>query len=521
MGLVIPDAGRAMGVRFVGAKGSMKTIAAWRGMAFSDFKRGVCGAGLDPVGRGVDEFLGRFLRLPDEEQLRLGQRLLLVDMAGSTGHVLPMPVYYQGVGDALYTVAQRPIEVWRRSDPALGSAPIMGLNAIVNTGTYTGMALSAMGCRLTEASSLLTAPKAWAGRLLAAEKAHPEIRPAVQWLLSDMPKPGTSRWDAHVQSYLNKVNQIVLDASSRALYGADAPGVSWDEVVTRNLFVLFDFRHVFSEEQKIFGLLWVMRSIVEYLKKRGPGRRFPPFALYLEEFTYFLSSDYRQQDVLAGDIEELVARLSRNTRCWLVLIHQELNQLSRRMHNVMMSCGSHIFSSTSDLEGGAEVWAKRFDPYQPTKVKAYRPVWMHGDRYQGDYIVDYEPIYETIAEQIRSAAQTKYLDVGEPGVFWGSIAPKEGTLGGKPVRITIRNRVAGRWVDEDQVAQARAQLAARDGRALAEIDAEIAARLARPPDHKAMAVPVRPGAQPPSEPRPALADGPPPPPRKVVRQKLT
>ena len=95
------------------------------------------------------------------------------------------------------------------------------------------------------------------------------------------------RWDSHVQSYLNKTNQIVLDASSRALYGADAPGLSWEEVVERQFFVLFDFRHVTFREQKIFGLLWVMRSIVEYLKKRGPGRRFPPFALYLRSSRIF------------------------------------------------------------------------------------------------------------------------------------------------------------------------------------------------------------------------------------------
>ena len=115
---------------------------------------------------------------------------------------------------------------------------------------------------------------------------------------------------------------------------------------------------------------------------------------------------------------------------------------------------------------------------------------------EGDYIVDYEPIYETIEEQIRPAAQTKYLDVGAPGVFWASIAPKEGTLGGKPVRITIANRVAGRWVDEGQVAQARADLAARDGRALAEIEAEITARTARAPGPQATALPTIPRVAP-------------------------
>ena len=463
LGVRLVGPGRGMGTRLVGAKGSGKSRLLARAICYQDLRAGRPVVLIDPVGRTIDELLDKVLRQNKRTAEKLLARIRYLDVGGGFGFVTPLSVYHRSEGEALYDVSQRPLDVWRRIDPALAGAPILGLNAVLNTGTFTGMALAAMSEGLAHAEALLSDPSRFGSRLVAAAKDEPEADPAVRWLLTQMPKPGTSAWRNEVGSYLNKVRSLTLNAAARATYATATPAFRWEDVLEQNLCVLVDFRGVVHEEPKRFGLVWVFRSLIEAVKRRGPGKH-TPLSLVIDELTYLLSHNRQQQDALADDFEELVARLARNHGVWLTVSHQELNQLSPRIGDVLMACGNQIFGSTADLEGGAQAWSKRFTRYDPYKVKKAINV---ADPLR-DLFPDIRTEEFTIQEQFLMAAQEKYMDLPAFS-FWAAISPREGVLGSTPRRFSIRRLDEGRWVDEAIVVRLRRRLARRDGVCIADL----------------------------------------------------
>lgn len=474
MSLKLPDPGRAMGGRYLGPRGTGKSRLLGRRLVYGDFVREIPQVVFDPVGDTIDNFLDVVFDMtkPKHERQAAAERIMYVDVGGGTGYVCPLPVYHRSEFDQLDQVAARPIDVWRRIDPALGAAPIMGLNAVLTTGLYTGMVLSALGWRMSEAEALLSDPGRYRERILHAVSDDYKLREAAVWLQNLKP-PTTREWHNQVDSFLNKARQITLNDAARATYCAVKPGFSWQDVVDRGQTVLLDFRSFADQDDlRVFGLVWWFRSLFGFIKKRGAGRH-TPIGLVIDELWHFLSGNADQQDLIAGDFEELVVTRSRSHQVWLSLSHQELNQLSRRMGNVLMSLGTQIFAGTSDLEEGAEVWAKRFDDFELLKARAHRNVW--GSAFRGpDYIREEQPVLMTIQEQIRKTAQEKYMHL-PPLTFWGAVASREGELGRSPVRFTVSTEDG--FVDQEKVTIARKRLAERSGRLITEVLAEIAERI--------------------------------------------
>jgi hypothetical protein len=146
-----------------------------RVIAWLDFVRGTPLVIIDPVGSTIDNFLDRLSRMPEAAQIALWPRVRYVDMAATTGSVVPFPLYYRLGDESLFTISQRYLDAVRLLDPALASASVEGWNALWRTGTYTGMLLVAIGHQITEAESLLAHPDRWRDRVTTARRAYPDL----------------------------------------------------------------------------------------------------------------------------------------------------------------------------------------------------------------------------------------------------------------------------------------------------------------------------------------------------------
>jgi hypothetical protein len=454
-----------MGLRWVAAKGTGKSTGLGRRLCIGDFDRDMPLIVLDPLGGTIDHFLDVLLRRPLSRRKEDGKRLRYVQMSGESGSVTPFPIYRRTPGSSLYRIAERPIEIWQRSDPTLKlGAPVQGLNAVLSIGDVVGMILAALDWRITEAEALLREPERHATQLMALAQREPETQKPVAWLLDTYASFTAHEKRTQTSSYVNKVRSLTLDPTTQATYGATQPGIDWQEVIDHKLAVLIDFRGEMSSNQRFFGMLWIFHDLLEFIRNRKPNS--PLMSLVIDELTYFVSADPRQQDVLADDFEDLIARLARNRRVALTVTHQELNQLTKRMGNVLMSMGTQIFGSTSDLEGGAEVWAKRFDRYEPLKPKKVT------DTLVGRNMWTTRTTELSIAEQIRIAAQEKYMNL-PPFTFWGAVSQREGELGMVPEQFTITPDEGVNW---ERVEQARHLLVQRNGQPIEDVRSEIAMR---------------------------------------------
>lgn len=115
---------RRKGLRQVSADGSITS--------YQDFLAGklLPVVILDPHGTTIDNFLDKVTYLAPEQQRTIADRLFYIDVSGKSGFVPSLPLYYRLPGDSLLQVAQRFLNVVKKLDPDLTSAPILGWNAI-------------------------------------------------------------------------------------------------------------------------------------------------------------------------------------------------------------------------------------------------------------------------------------------------------------------------------------------------------------------------------------------------------
>ena len=310
----VPDSARGMGIYLRAGKGSGKSRLMGRIIAWQDFLRGTAQVVLDPNGPTIDNFLDKVHRLPPERQATLWPRICYVDMSAKHGHVVPWPLYTDTPQETLYESAQHFLEVIKRLDPHLTAAPIMGWNPLWELGTYVGMLLTALGCQITEAHSLLTEPEVWRARLAELTEQHPELYKPAQFILDGLPKlkDRTQR----SQSFLNKIVVFTLDPTMRAMFGAADPGLDWPRVVAEGQTVLLDFRHEVDSERRRFKMLWAFQSFLRFIKQRGAGRH-RPIGLIIDELTALYNFDAQStSSIFAADLDELINVLARNYRVW-------------------------------------------------------------------------------------------------------------------------------------------------------------------------------------------------------------
>jgi hypothetical protein len=458
-----------MGIHIMGGKGSGKSILMALLFAFFDFLRGIPTVVFDPIGTVTDYFLGRLLRLPKKDQQALGPRVLYVDMSGSNNRVVPFPLYYRLGRESIYQMAQRFLDVVKKTDPYLHIAPLEGWNQVWRTGTYTGQALSALESQISEAESLLRSPAAWATDLRRALVTHPELQPAVEFF-RELGYADERLRTRRTESFFTKIAYFTLDPVQKAMFGATTPGINWQQVIDKGKIVLLDFRGEDNLEGRRFKMVWALKYFLDFIRRRGPGRS-QPISLIIDELTSLLTVDLMSADLLAADLDEVVNVLARNYRIWLTLAHPELFQVSERLQKTLMSMGTQILGATSDPETAASL-ARRYFRYRPYWVKKYEPVYM---AWQGiPEIIDWRSVEFTHEEQelLRSYEFTGLRQFE----FLVRPALGEGDTQGTLRKVNIASLVRGQYPDETLVRAARDKLMQRSGRDVQEILAEIASR---------------------------------------------
>ena len=468
--LLLPDAGRAMSIRICAGRGGGKSTLIGRIIAWLDFLRGVPTVILDPLGVVIDHVLDKTTRMPRRTQETLWPRMRYVDMAASQDLIVGWPLYHRRGGESLYAVAQRPLEVWRRLDPYLQSASIQGWNSLARVGTAAGMVVTALELQIGEAEDLVRHPEQWSTRLAEAVAREPQAAPAAAFFTDELlPLPTRERLQ-RTQAFLTKVAPFTLDPRLHAQFGSGTPGIDWQEVVDQGLLVALDFRHELDLESLRFKLLWVFRSLTDFIKARGPGRH-TPISLIVDELTFLTAVKTAQSDLLADDLEELISRLSRNHAVWLTLSHQELNQFGQRLQDVLMTCGTQILGGTSDPLA-AQTLADRFARYDPDLIKKWENVYAS---YQGvSEVIDERTVEYTLEEQ-RYLASLPFLELPR-FQFLVAAAEQEGTLPTRLQKVSIERFDPGQYVQPELVARARTLLMERDGQPLDDVDAAILAR---------------------------------------------
>ena len=442
------------------------------------FQSGIPAVVIDPTGALSDNFFDKIIRLPRAEQERLWSRVLYVDMSGRGSHTLPFPLYYSLSGyDSRYDIAQRYVEVVERLDPWLKTASVQGLNAIINLGTYAGMILAALELQITEAENLIRQPKDWAVRFEQALAAFPEVESAVEFF-RQFAKLKLDDRVRRSESFLVKIQPFIADPKMKAMFGASQPGICWNEVIRQRKVVLLDFRHELNATRKRFKLLWVFRSLVDFLKSRGIAGRRQPVAVIIDEITQLLGFGEKEHSVMAEDLEELVSVIARNMGVYLCLAHQNMRQISsERIQNALMSMGIQMIGVQTD-PNTCRYLADYFHRYDPFLVHRWEPIWMMDPMLRSPFIVDYRPKDYTPEEQTILNSH-EFMDL-KKFEFLVRVPKEEGSLQAPVRKISIARLDQGRYPNEELTAQACALLMRRDGIPVRDVLDEIAARLSHP-----------------------------------------
>jgi hypothetical protein len=459
------DQVRNVGIRIQAGKGAGKSRLEGRGICFYDAVREIPMIILDPVGPVIDNLLDKIIRLPKKPRDKVLKRVRYFDLSGSSGYVLPSPLYYRYQGDSLYTQAQRFLEVVKKLDPQLQQAPVLGWNALYRIGTNTGMVLSALNLQVSEAESLLTHPQNWLGALTTLSASLPEVAPAVAFFqayacLDERERKRIS------DSFLTKIGMFTFDQTMKAMYGASSLGIDYKQVEKEKLIVLADFRNVHILEDIRFKMRWFFDGFLEYIKRRGPTRS-NPISLVVDELSYLLPLSSVKSDAMAADLDELINRIARNHNLWLTLAHQEAWQFDEKIQNTLLTIGTQIFGVTSDAEEALNL-QKRYTQFDPLKIKKQEPVYNSGIE------IDKRNVEFSHQEQNLMDSR-RFLELPRYN-FLIAIPPEEGSSSTVLERMNLEDLDAGQYVDEVEVAKLRKELAERAGRKIEEILAEIHAR---------------------------------------------
>ena len=401
----------------------------------------------------------------------LWRRVRYVDMSGKSGYVVPFPLYYRLGQESYKDIAWRYLEAILRSDPELKDAPVQGWNAVAKLGSRIGMVLSALGCQISEAQSLLNQPKAWKKWLqqLAANTPDRGLRMAAEFLINDYTQSKPQERDRAKSALDTKLDMFTLDESMLAMFGASQLGIDWGEVVENRQTVLLDFRHEQNSEHRRFKMLWAFLYFLEYIKHRGRGRH-RPVGLVIDELTALYNFDIQAgADIFASDLDELINQIARDFRVWLTLAHQEQFQIDKKSHKTLMTMGTQILGVTSDFES-AFAMSQQFLRVDPDKVKRMEMTYLLLS--DGCYhLRPTNPVEYTVEEQLYQGAY-EFQDLG---LFQFLVKPAkgEGDLTGELIPMSIANLDRGVWNNEALVGALRQRLGRRDSIPLESLLAEI------------------------------------------------
>src|SRR5262249_12684690 len=150
------------------------------------------------------------------------------------------------------------------------------------------------------------------------------------------------------------------------------------------------------------------------------------------------------------DLDELINVLARNYRVWLTLAHQEMFQFDQRTQKTLLTMGTQIFGSTSDLDTAVQL-ARTLYKVDPYKAKRYEAVY--GSINGEPEVLDYRPVEFSTEEQ--HLLQSYKIKDQQAFHFLVRPAPGEGSVTSGVYPVTIRNFDKNIWPNEELVAEAR------------------------------------------------------------------
>lgn len=456
----IPHESRAMGINIFGGKGSGKSFLIGRILALLDILLGLACVFIDPVGNSIDHLLSGISLLSPEMRARIWPRIRYIDVSGHMGSVIPCPFYYRLGNESLYEISQRPLDLIKKLHPHLETASVMGGPAQHRIGTAAGMLLAALGYQITEAEDLLYNPANWRSRWQKAANLYPDELGGVVAFFESYAEMGEREREQKRLSFMQMFSPFMYDPAMRAMFGAERPGIDWQEVIANKQIVLIDFRHVTDLERRRLLMWWWFSYFLSFIKYRGHGRR-TPISLYLDELTAFLNHSASNESFVQ-EIDALLNVYSRSHQIWLTTAMQEAWQVDKHIVKGLMGMGTQYIGRQDP--DSAEMIVKYLFRYNPKWVRKYEPVWMAGGFDMlgplDPYVVDYTSTEFTPQEQ----TTLNSYHITDLGLFQFllRLARSEGDVHGGLYQVKVAQLEKVEWVPDWINADTRKRLFLRD-----------------------------------------------------------
>jgi hypothetical protein len=435
----LPASARVMGLYLLAGRGTGKSRLLGRKIAFGDFLAGIPQVIFDPVGATIDNFLDKVMWfLYDYPQLEpdpIWDRIIYVDMSGKGGVVVPFPLYYRiGTERSLLEIAERYLQVIIKSNPDLFHAQVLGWPPLHRIGVYCGMALAALGFQITEAERLLAQPEVFLPRLIHAQSRHPELAEVIAFFRDEYIPMREADRARLTTPFRDKIFTFPLDETLQAIFGANEPGIKWNDAARNGHTVLLDYRDEQNEEMRQFKMHWGFSYLNEWVKTRG--RSSTPFGLIVDEFAHMTQQVAGGTNPLAQDLDTFINVYMRQHTIWFTAAHQELYQIDEQLRNTLLSLGTYIIGGTSSMASARDLADALFlrDPWW---VKYWRPVFGRVLPHKPLEVIAELPEFMVLEEQTELFAQR----IRNLGRFQFLLRPAlaEGHIGSAVLPLSIRN----------------------------------------------------------------------------------
>jgi len=400
---------RSMGIYVLAGRGTGKSRLMGRKIAMQDYLAGFPQVVFDPVGATIDNFLDkvtRFLQyIPAAERDLFWDRIIYVDMSGKGGYITPFPLYYRiGTERSLLEIAERYLQTIIKSNPDLFHAEVLGWPPLHRIGVTSGILLAALGYQITEAEDLLDNPEAWeaAGLFAKAERVSPQAKRVVSYFRNKYISMREADRSRVTTPFLDKIFTFSLDDTLQAMFGAQKPGINWNDVAKKGQTVLLDLRHEQDEEMRRFKMLWSSDYLFSWIKTRG-RQEDNPFGVTFDEFAHMTQKVAGGTNPLAQDLDEFINVYMRQHTIWFTAAHQELYQIDEQLRNTLLSLGTYILGGTSSMAAARELADVLFSR-DPWWVKYWHPVYGRNERRVYGVIAE-QPEFLPLEEQTELFAQ--------------------------------------------------------------------------------------------------------------------
>lgn len=466
------DAALKQGTHVVAGVGVGKSRGLGRIFAWQQLIRGKPAVILDPTGSVTDNLFAKILRLSPADQEQLWPRILYC-CPGSKQYVVPTPLYYQvNANESLAESASRLPYVFKIQDPALSSAPILGLNPLVECATHAGKIAKAKNRQLDFVADLVEHPGRYKELLREVLMEFPDLRGSIEYFRSLMDPSSGSLREKKTGSFKTKLLAFTTDPTRMATYAAKSNLLDWAKLFTHRMVVVIDYREQLNPDYLQFDMIWHLKTFIDAIKQRAMAGRGEEVLLIIDEITAMLR--HHTQDghaILAEDLQELISRLGRNYGVNTVIAHQGLYQLDKEIQELLMGMGNQIIGQLTNPDDAVRV-AKQFMRYDPYKLKKTENVWgtIHppailsyfgGPAYPYPRVIDERTVEFTPEEQLLDWVNI-ILDL-DRFQFLTQIATGEGGKKYPVSKITIENLDKNHYPNEAILTHLRQALLKRNG----------------------------------------------------------